>query len=236
MLGSSKGHLAYRQRAGRVNRGLALAARALVVLLAVAVTIPWSGARAATTIVAFGDSLTAGYGLADPALFFPARLEGALRAAGVDVRLVNAGVSGDTSSGGLSRLDWSLVETPDLVILELGANDALRGIAPAITEANLDKMLAALAAKRIPVLLAGMLAPPNLGPEYGQAFNSLYTRLAAKYAVPLYPFFLDGVAAQSALLQNDGMHPNARGVDVIVERIVPYVLWALKAGPKPPGA
>ena len=203
-------------------------------MLALLLTIPLRAATAAMTIVAVGDSLTAGYGLADPSTFFPAKLEKSLRASGVDARLVNAGVSGDTTSGGLARLDWSLPAGPvDLVILELGANDALRGIPPAVTEANLDKMLALLTGRGIPVLLAGMLAPPNLGDEYGRAFAGAYTRLAAKYSVPLYPFFLDGVAAQSPLLQNDGMHPNARGVDVIVERIAPYVRWALKVGPPP---
>lgn len=190
----------------------------------------------AVTIVAFGDSLTAGYGIADATRHFSVRLEQALKTAGVDAKVVNAGVSGDTTAAGLARLDWSIPDGVDLVILELGANDALRGIPPAVTQANLDAMLTKLAARKIPVLLAGMLAPPNLGSQYGTAFNALYPGLAAKYGVPLYPFFLEGVAAQARLLQNDGMHPNPDGVDVIVRNIAPYVLWALRAGPKPPGA
>lgn len=194
------------------------------------VTIPWRVAlaqgAAGITILAFGDSLTAGLGV-ETEQSFPARLERALRGAGVDARVINAGVSGDTTSGGLARLDWTLAESPALVILELGANDALRGIPPAVTEANLDRMLAQLGAKRIPVLLAGMLAPPNLGAEYGAAFNAIYPRLAQKHGVPLYPFFLEGLAAQPALLQNDGMHPNARGVEVIVAGILPHVRAAL---------
>jgi acyl-CoA thioesterase-1 len=194
--------------------------------LALLVTIPWRAALAVVTIVAFGDSLTAGLGVAASDAF-PVKLEAALRAGGVDARVVNAGVSGDTTSAGLARLDWSLPDGATLVILELGANDMLRGVAPAVTEANLDRMLASLATRRIPVLLAGMLAAPNLGAEYGAAFGGIYPRLAEKHSVPLYPFFLDGVAAQAPLLQNDGMHPNARGVDVIVAGILPYVRRAL---------
>ena len=196
-------------------------------VLALAVTFPWRAAHAAVTILSFGDSLTAGLGVAADQSF-PVRLEAALRARGLDARVVNAGVSGDTTSAGLARLDWSLVDNLDLVVLELGANDALRGIAPAVTEANLDRMLAQLAARKVRVLLAGMLAPPNLGAEYGAAFNAIFPRLAQKYSVPLYPFFLDGVAAQAPLLQNDGMHPNPRGVEVIVAGILPHVLKALE--------
>ena len=214
--------LTYKKRIPPINRVLAIA-----LTLALAVTFPWRAAHAAVTVLAFGDSLTAGLGVAADQTF-PVRLEVALRARGVDARVVNAGVSGDTTSGGLARLDWSLVGNLDLVILELGANDALRGIAPAVTEANLDRMLAQLAASKVRVLLAGMLAPPNLGTEYGAAFNGIFPRLAQKYSVPLYPFFLDGVAAQAPLLQNDGMHPNPRGVDVIVTGILPYVLRVLE--------
>jgi acyl-CoA thioesterase I len=216
------GILAYRKQIGTINRGLAVA-----LALALALTIPWRPAHAAVTILAFGDSLTAGLGVA-PDQSFPVRLEAALRARGVDARVVNAGVSGDTTSAGLARLDWSLVDHLDLVIVELGANDALRGIAPAVTEANVDRMLAQLAARRLRVLLAGMLAPPNLGAEYGAAFNAIFPRLAQKHAVPFYPFFLDGVAAQAPLLQNDGMHPNPRGVEVIVAAILPHVVQALE--------
>ena len=173
-------------------------------------------------IVGFGDSLMAGYQLG-PAEGFTAQLESELRAAGYDVEVANAGVSGDTTTGGLARLDWSVPEGADLVILELGANDALRGVAPEITEMNLDMMISALKSRGIPVLLAGMLAPPNMGSGYEAAFNSIYPRLAESHGVMLYPFFLDGVAAQSGLLLADGMHPNPQGVRVIVERILPYL-------------
>jgi acyl-CoA thioesterase-1 len=179
-----------------------------------------------TVIVALGDSLTAGYGvLADDS--FTVRLEAALRGAGVNTRVVNAGVSGDTSAGGLARLDWVLSDAPDLVIVELGANDGLRGLDPAEMEANLDAILTRLADKGIEVVLAGMLAPPNLGRAYGEAFNAVFPRLAKRHGVVFYPFFLDGVAAQPALNQPDGIHPNAAGVRVIVERFTPYVLRAL---------
>ncbi len=199
-------------------------------------TLTFVRAADAVTIVAFGDSLTAGYGIAEANQHFHVRLEQSLKAAGVDAKVINAGVSGDTTSAGLARLDWSIPDGVDLVILELGANDALRGVQPAVTQGNLDAMLARLAARKIPVLLTGMLAPPNLGSQYGAAFNGIFPQISRQFGVPLYPFFLDGVAAQPALLQNDGMHPKAEGIDVIARNITPYVLWALKAGPKPPGA
>ena len=228
------GILAYKEQIGTINWvPWQVTWRALLIALTLAVVFtftfmfPGRPAHAAVTILAFGDSLTAGLGVA-PDQSFPVRLEAALRAQGVDARVVNAGVSGDTTSGGLARLDWSLVDTLDLVILELGANDALRGIAPAVTEANLDRILAQLNARKVRVLLTGMLAPPNLGTEYGAAFNGIFPRLAQKHSVPLYPFFLEGVAAQPPLLQNDGMHPNPRGVDVIVAGILPHVLKALE--------
>ncbi len=192
-------------------------------------------AQDAKVIVALGDSLTAGFGL--PAEDgFTTRLEAALRAAGVDARVVNAGVSGDTSAGGRSRLDWVLADAPDLVIVELGGNDALRGLDPAMTYANLDDILARMRARGIDVLLAGMLAPPNLGRDYGDAFSAIFPRLAAKHGVALYPFFLDGVAAVCDLNQPDGIHPNAEGVEVIVEAITPHVLRALvRSGAGAPG-
>jgi acyl-CoA thioesterase-1 len=143
--------------------------------------------------------------------------------------VINAGVSGDTSAGGLARLDWTLSDKPDFVIVELGANDALRGLDPKITEANLDTIVGKLKASGARVMLTGMLAPPNYGREYGDAFNGIFPRLADKYAVPLYPFFLDGVAADAKLNQADGIHPNAQGVDVVVERILPFVEKALDA-------
>ncbi len=219
------GILAYKKQIGTINH-VPWRVLAFGLLLALALTFAGRPAHAAVTILAFGDSLTAGLGVA-PGQAFPVRLEAALRARGVDARVVNAGVSGDTTSAGLARLDWSLVDTLDLVIIELGANDALRGIAPAVTETNLDRILTQLTARKLRVLLTGMLAPPNLGTEYGAAFNGIFPRLAQKHSVPLYPFFLDGVAAQAPLLQNDGMHPNPRGVEVIVAAILPYVLQAL---------
>nr|WP_031355758.1 arylesterase [Mesorhizobium sp. LSJC265A00] len=180
------------------------------------------------TIVGFGDSLMAGFGLG-PGDGFTDKLQAALRAKGHDVTVANAGVSGDTSSGGLARLDWSVPDGTRLVILELGANDMLRGVSPSITEKNLDDMLAKLKARKIAVLLAGMRAAPNLGADYQNAFDAIYPKLAAKYDVPLYPFFLDGVAGQSGLQLEDGLHPNSKGVAVMVERILPAVEKAVAA-------
>ena len=171
-------------------------------------------------IMAFGDSLTAGLGL-DPAQAFPARLEAALKARGHDIVIANAGVSGDTSAAGADRLDWSLAPETDAVIVELGSNDALRGIDPAETEKALDDILSVLKARRLPVLLAGMLAPRNLGADYGKKFDAIFPRLAEKHGVLFYPFFLDGVAAEPTLNQPDGLHPNSKGVDMIVARILP---------------
>ncbi|WP_325702619.1 arylesterase [Pseudorhodoplanes sp.] len=171
-------------------------------------------------IVAFGDSLTAGYGL--PAQdAFPARLERALKAKGHNVAIENAGVSGDTASGGLSRLDWSIQDGTDAVIVELGANDMLRGVEPKVTRQALDDILAKLKARNIPVLLAGMRGAPNLGSDYVRDFEAIFPDLAQKHDVVFYPFFLDGVAAQSKLALRDGMHPNADGVDTIVKGILP---------------
>ena len=200
-------------------------AAGLILFLALCGAI--SSARAETfTIVGFGDSLMAGFSLG-PGQGFTDRLQAALKAKGHDVSVANAGVSGDTTSGGLARLDWSVPDGTRLVILELGANDMLRGVSPDITEKNLDAMLAKLKARNIPVLLAGMRTAPNLGPDYQKAFDAIYPRLAAKYAVPLYPFFLDGVAGHPDLQIEDGMHPNPRGVDVMVERILPTVEKAI---------
>jgi acyl-CoA thioesterase-1 len=174
------------------------------------------------TILALGDSLTAGYGL-QPSDAFPVKLEQALKAKGHDVEVINAGVSGDTALDGLSRLDWALSEEVDAAIVEFGANDALRGLQPAQAEAAIDGILGKLAEKKIPTLLAGMRAPPNLGPEYMASFDGMYARVAERHGALLYPFFLDGVAAEIKLNQADGMHPNAAGVDVIVARILPVV-------------
>ena len=179
-------------------------------------------AAAPVTILALGDSLTAGLGVG-PAEAFPVRLEAALQAKGHDVKVINAGVSGDTAADGAARLDWALAEPVNAVIVELGANDALRGLPVAQAEQALDRLLAALAAKKLPVLLAGMRAPPNMGPEYQAAFDGMYERLSAKHGVLLYPFFLDGVAADPKLNQGDGMHPSPAGVDVIVARMLPSV-------------
>jgi len=180
------------------------------------------GATESKTILALGDSLTAGYGL-EQNKAFPVQLEAALRAVGANVTIVNAGVSGDTSAGGRSRLEWLLTSPVDGVIVELGANDGLRGLNPAETRTNLDWILATLTKRNIPVLLSGMLAPPNLGADYGAEFNSIYPDLAQKYGVTLDTFFLEGVAANPDLNQRDGIHPNADGVAVIVERLVPHV-------------
>ncbi|MET3579187.1 acyl-CoA thioesterase-1 [Mesorhizobium robiniae] len=186
-----------------------------------------SSARAEPVeIVGFGDSLMAGFGLG-PDEGFTQKLEAALRAKGHDVTVANAGVSGDTSSGGLSRLDWSVPDGTQLVILELGANDMLRGVSPDITQKNLDAMLAKLKQRKIAVLLAGMRAAPNLGADYQNGFDAIFPKLAAKYGVPLYPFFLDGVAGEPALQLEDGLHPNAKGVDRMVEGILPDVEKAI---------
>ncbi|WP_334175711.1 arylesterase [Pseudoxanthobacter sp.] len=179
-----------------------------------------AGAAGPVTIVALGDSLTAGFGLA-PGQGFPARLQAALKARGHDVTVVDAGVSGDTTAGGLARLDWSVGPEADGVIVELGANDALRGQDPARTRDNLDAILTRLAARRLPVLLAGMRAPRNMGADYAARFDALYPELAAARGVALYPFFLAGVAADPALNLPDGLHPTAAGIDIIVAGILP---------------
>ncbi|WP_434733236.1 arylesterase [Rhizobium sp. YTUHZ044] len=169
-------------------------------------------------LVGFGDSLMAGYQL-PPGEGFPEKLQAALKAKGLDVSIANAGVSGDTTTGGLARVDWSVPDGTDGVILELGANDALRGIPPEESEKNLDQMIARLKARGMAVLLVGMMAPPNMGADYAARFNPIYRKLSDKYGVPLYAFFLDGVALDAGLKLDDGMHPNARGVDVMVEKM-----------------
>ncbi len=173
-------------------------------------------------IVVFGDSLSAGLGLTAPQSF-PSQLEAALKAKGYDVRIENAGVSGDTASAGLARLEWSVREGTAAVILELGANDALRGISPAVTKNALDAIVRRLKQRNIEVLIAGMRAPPNLGATYAAAFDAIFPDLAKTHGAALYPFFLDGVAAEPKLNLPDGMHPTADGVAVIVERILPAV-------------
>lgn len=184
-------------------------------------------ADAAYRIVVIGDSLSAGYGLPG-ADAFPAKLEVALRNRGHEVRVENAGVSGDTTAGGRARLAWAIGNDPDAVIVELGANDALRGLDPAKAYDNLSAMLDTLAQQNIPVLLAGMQSPPNMGEDYARDFNAIYPRLAESHDAILYPFFLEGVAGNPALNQDDGIHPTADGVDVIVSNIMPAVEELLK--------
>ena len=192
-----------------------------VALLLLALTI--LPVRAETIkLLALGDSLTAGLGL-DASEAFPAQLENALRAKGHDVVVINAGVSGDTAQQGAERLDWVLTDDVDIVLVELGANDALRGLPVNQAEAALDQIISKLVAKKLRVLLLGMKAPPNLGPDYVKEFDGAYSRLAHKHGLALYGFFLEGVAANAALNQADGIHPTAEGVTVIVEKLLPYV-------------
>jgi acyl-CoA thioesterase-1 len=176
----------------------------------------------APVILDFGDSLTAGYGL-PRAQAFPARLEAWLHSRGIEARVVNAGVSGDTTSGGLARLDWALADKPDLVILALGANDALRGVDPTTVHDNLDKIMQKIEAHGAKMLLLGMLAPPNWGEEYKSAFDRIFPDLARAHRATLYPFILEGVAMKPELNQPDGLHPNEKGVAVLVDRIGPIV-------------
>jgi len=192
-------------------------------ILAAVIGLTLSGTARAepVTIVALGDSLTAGY-LLSPGAGFPAQLEKTLRAEGLEVIVRDAGVSGDTSSGGLARIDWSVGKDADAVIVALGGNDALRGLPPETTRANLTEMLDRLEARGLPVLLAGMLAPINLGPDYGAAFKQIFDDLSERDIV-FYPFFLEGVAANPALNLPDGIHPTAEGVGVMVGNILPKV-------------
>ena len=205
--------------ARRGGPGARRAAALGLALLALLLTFP---AAAATRILAFGDSLTAGFGLAVSEAF-PVRLQARLAQEGLATEVTNAGVSGDTSADGLARLDWAMADHPDVVLLELGANDALRGIDPKLTYANLDQILARLKASGAKVLLIGMLAPPNWGSDYRHEFDAIYHRLADKYQVPLYPFILDGVVLDPQLLQQDGLHPTAAGAEIIAEKLTPYV-------------
>lgn len=178
-------------------------------------------------IVAFGDSLTAGYGLPQEDAF-PVQLQAALRMQGHNIIVKNAGVSGDTSTGGVQRLGWALSGGADLVLLELGANDALRGIEPAITRQSLITIIEKLQARNIPVFLTGMKAPPNMGTEYQTEFDQIYSELAARYKLGFYPFFLEGVAAEPNLNQADAIHPNKEGVAIIVKKMVPYLISFIK--------
>ncbi|MGY8666668.1 arylesterase [Bradyrhizobium sp. UFLA05-109] len=197
-----------------------------IAVLMVALMTGIAGASAQTKspvkLVVLGDSLSAGLGLQGQDAF-PMRLQKALKDKGIAVDMINAGVSGDTSSGGRDRLDWSVPEGTEGVIVELGANDALRGLDPDVTRAALSDIVARLKARGVAVMLCGMLAPPNYGADYAARFNSIYPDLAKKFDVPLYPFFLDGVAADAKLNQADGIHPTAAGVDIIVKNMMPTV-------------
>ncbi len=204
--------------AGSLQKPLGAAIAGLLLLFSA------SSSAADTTplrILAFGDSLTAGYGLNNPADAFPAQLERALKAKGHNISVIQGGISGDTTTGGRTRLDWSLASKPDAVILELGANDALRAIDPKLTADNLSFIVKRLGEAQVPVLLAGMMAPPNLGRDYSDRFNKIFPTLAKESGALLYPFFLDGVAAIPELNQGDRIHPTAKGVAIIVERILP---------------
>ena len=204
----------------------------------VTVTVTWSGlsgfpfntahgAESAENgvirILALGDSLTAGYGLDDPAEAFPAQLEARLKEKGHNVMVLQAGISGDTTTGGRSRLEWSLAKKPDAVIVALGGNDALRAVDPAVTADNIDFIVRRIQQDGTPVLIAGMLAPPNLGRDYGDRFNAIFSGVAAATDALIYPFFLDGIVAVPELNQDDRIHPNTKGVAVIVSRITPAV-------------
>jgi acyl-CoA thioesterase I len=190
--------------------------------MAVVLSVPVMATERPVRVVALGDSLTAGYGLPAQAAF-PAKLESALRARGLAVEVVDAGVSGDTASAGLARLDWAVPDGTDAVIVELGANDMLRGIDPRITRRAMEGIVRRLAERRIAILIAGMRAAPNLGTEYGREFEAIYTDLAAAHDLLLYPFFLEGVVTVGNLNQRDGIHPTAAGIDIIVARILPKV-------------
>ncbi len=208
---------------GRARHAVRALAACLVAYAALALgPLPGRAAERPLRLVALGDSLTAGYGLpADAA--FPTVLEKALKARGHDVTVSNAGVSGDTTTGGLDRLDWSVPDGTDGVILELGANDMLRGTDPAVPERNLATIVERLKARGIPVMLAGMLASRNLGADYAKRFDAIYPDLARRENLVLYPFFLDGVAGDRGLNQGDGLHPLAKGIEIVVQRILPSV-------------
>ncbi|MBB3316449.1 acyl-CoA thioesterase-1 [Rhizobium sp. BK181] len=193
-----------------------------IAVIVASLTFAVAASARTISLVGLGDSLMAGYQL-PPGDGFLEKLQAVLKAKGVDISIANAGVSGDTTTGGLARIDWSIPDGTDGVILELGANDALRGIPPQESEKNLDQMIARLKERGIAVLLVGMLAPPNMGGDYAAQFNSIYQKLAQKHGVALYPFFLDGVALDASLKLDDGMHPNSRGIDVMVEKMEPAI-------------
>ncbi|HBT41931.1 MAG TPA: arylesterase [Rhodospirillaceae bacterium] len=220
--------MGYVRKAANVNA-------AAVFLLALLWFAPAAGAAPPLRLLVLGDSLTAGYGLtAEDG--FTAQLQAALKDAGRDVVVLNAGVSGDTTAGGRARIGWALGDKPDAVVVELGANDGLRGLDPKATFDNLDAIIADIRRAGLPVLLTGMLAPPNLGRDYADDFNAVFPRLAEKHDVLFYPFFLAGVAAKPDLNQDDGIHPNPKGVRAVVDRILPYVLDLLARAKTKAGA
>jgi acyl-CoA thioesterase I len=204
-----------------------VAFRRLALLLALALVLPAMASSEPLHVVVLGDSLAAGLGVADQDAF-PAKLQAKLVKEGLDVSIGNAGVSGDTAEDGLARLDWSVPDGTDAVLVELGANDMLRGTDPARAKAALGEILTRLSARRIAAMLLGMRAAPNLGPDYQKEFDRIYPALSAEHKVPLYPFFLEGVAGRPDLNQQDGMHPNPRGVDEIVTRVAPSVAAFLR--------
>lgn len=205
-------------------RNAALVLAVMLVTLAPLLAAPVRAAE--LKVLALGDSLTAGYNLpADAA--FPAQLEKALRGKGVQARVINAGVSGDTTAGGLARLDWALADRPSHALVALGANDMLRGLSPEQAKANLDRIVARLKQEGVKVMLVGMLAAPNLGADYGRRFNAIFPDLAKKHDVPLYPFFLDEVASNPKLNLGDGLHPNREGVAIMVRKMLPQILGFL---------
>jgi acyl-CoA thioesterase I len=220
------------KRAGRLCAAVAALSFVAVGALGVlgALGAPAGAPPRVPGLLVFGDSLSAGLGL-PVGESFPVRLQARLVADGIGVRVINAGVSGDTTTDGLARLDWVLADKPDFVILELGANDALRGIDPAIVRSNLDAMIGKIEAGGAKVLLAGMRAPPNWGQGYQQEFDRLYPELARARGLTLYPFFLEGVAMDPKLNQADGLHPNERGVAALVDRITPYVTKLMEPRP-----
>lgn len=225
---------ALRHDRDRVTKGLGFNPprlfRSLITALCLAFAPPALADDGQTTILAFGDSLVAGYGLGPDEAFVPV-LEARLAAMGFSADVIDSGVSGDTTRGGLSRVDWALFDQPDIAIVELGGNDGLRGIEPASTRENLDAILTAFAEAGVPVLFSGMLAPPNMGEDYEAAFNPIFPELAEKHDVVFDPFFLEGVAGDPALNQSDMIHPNAAGVRLIVDRIAPMLAEMLRAQP-----
>ena len=217
-------HVVYQRQSRYSARHFCFWAPVLLMYLALNfLPISYLSAAEPVKLMVFGDSLSAGYGLKKTNAFTE-KLSRALKSAGFNIEVIASSVSGDTTAGGKARLAWALADKPDALLLELGANDGLRGIEPATSRRNLEDILRRLKSSGTRVLVAGMLAPPNLGQEYGLEFNQIFTDLAQQFKVPLYPFFLDGVVGNPRLNQGDGIHPNPKGVDEIVKRILPMVI------------